>query len=125
MLWGWTPEVTHVHEYDGAKLVATRVVSEPVWDEEQRMMMLEYLRYRRGLGPHGFPMSEVTSPLADPANPDGEYRFFADPLPLVDYAEKARLDAADAYRKSLGDGGSMNGLIFTVQKIEGSRPKLL
>lgn len=114
-----------MHEYEGGRLTTSRVVTEPAWDEEQRLMMVEYLRYRRGLGPHGFPMSEVTSEFADPANPESKYRFFADPLPLVDYAEKARLDAAEAYRKSLGDGGSMNGLIFTVQKVEGARPKLL
>ena len=125
VLWGWQPEVTHVHEYEDGKLTASRVVTEHAWDEEQRLMLVEFMRYQRGIGPNGFPVAETTSPLADPANPDGEWRYFADPLPVVDYAEKARLDAQDAYRKSLGDGGSMNGLIFTVEKIEGHRPKLL
>ena len=95
----------------------TRTVTEPEWDDEQRALMLEYMRWQRRLGPHGHPMDEATSPLADPANRDGTYRYYADPLPIVDYAERERALAAEAYRKSLGDGESMAGLIFTVERI--------
>jgi len=87
--------------------------------------VLAYLRWQRKLGAHGHPMDEATSPLADPANPDAKWRYYADPLPIVDYAQKAKLDAEDAWRDGLQDGESMNGLIFTVERIPVDRSGLL
>lgn len=99
---------------------------EPEWDDEQRAYIIEYLAWRRRIGSHGHPMDEATSPLADPANPDAEWRYVADPLPIIDFAERERTAVRDAYRKQLGDEGSMAGLIFTVERVNlAGRPRLL
>ncbi len=68
-------------------------------------------------GPHGHPMAEATSPLADPGNPDGTYRYVAGPLPVIDYAEQAENGARDAYRKKWPDA-DMQSLIFPVKRVE-------
>lgn len=99
---------------------------EPEWNDEQRQLVIEYLRWQRRIGPHGHPMDEATSPLADPANREAEWRYYADPLPIVDHAARARGLVEEAYRRNLREGDSMAGLIFTVEKVpvDPTRPRL-
>jgi len=70
-------------------------------------------------------MDEATSPLADPANRAGqEYEYFCD-LPIVDFAERAKAQAQANYAKGLGEGETMAGLIFPVEKRLVNRAPLL
>lgn len=81
--------------------------------------MLAYQRYASDLGAHGYLMSEVTD---DRANPnyygDDYYRYIAE-APRTDWAERARLDAIEAWRDAAGENANMNGLIFPVRKVGG------
>lgn len=79
--------------------------------------MVAYNLHLATLGPHGFPTSEATSSEADPNNRLGSFKFVADDVPTIDFVEKARRDAEDAYRENYKDA-NMNGLSFPVRKIE-------
>lgn len=116
-LWGWEPSTLTEHVYEDGVLVGTVSFPEPEFDDEQRSLLLAYEIHRSQLGPHGFLMPETTSPDADPNNPEGTVRFVADAVPTVDYAEKAKRNAEDAYRKQY-EGADMSGLIFRVHREE-------
>lgn len=116
-LWGWEPRTFTEYIYEDGLLVGTVSQVEPEFDDEQRDLLLAHALHVSSLGPHGFLMSEVTSPDADPNNKDGSIRFVADTIPTVDYAEKARRDAEDAYKKAY-EGANMSGLIFRVHREE-------
>lgn len=90
---------------------------ETEWDDEQRELFLALDRWERDLGPHGHPMSEATSPDADPANPAGTY-YYAVGLPIVDYAQQVIDDARDAYREQYKDSRIPNGLIWIAERVE-------
>lgn len=98
---------------EGGRQVTYR---EPEWDEDQLAMMLEWQRREHDRGPHGHPLSESTSPLANPSSWDSQWTYVAD-LPVTDYAEKARQDAIDRIKKQYPDG-NLNGLIFPVRRVE-------
>lgn len=86
------------------------------WDDEQRALAIASFEVDRETPDHGFHLSEALSAEADPANRDGAFKFRAG-LPVVDWAEKARRDAADAYRRD-NDNANMNGLFFPVEKVD-------
>lgn len=88
--------------------------------------MLGVEAYDRSLDPNGIPFDQATDPLNSPDNPDGTGYFQAgvpvtDPdgvttfAPLINLAEKAKLDRMDAYRKAVGEDGNVNGVFFPVQ----------
>lgn len=82
-------------------------------------MLLASRAIEADLGPHGHPMSESTSALANPSNNDAKWRYVATERPTVDYAAKALGDAQDAYRERWGkDKPLPHGLLFAVEKIE-------
>jgi hypothetical protein len=91
-------------------------VVEPEWDEEQLNLVLAEQFVRNMTGPNGEWMPEATSPDADP-NAYSGYRY-APEGPFINQAEKVRLDAEEALRKSLGKDANMNGIYFTVKKVE-------
>lgn len=77
-------------------------------------------------------MDEALNPANDPNNTDGTGYFRAgvpvtDPDgvttwgPLVDLADKAQLDAMDAYRKAGGDDVNVNGVFFPVNLVPRTR----
>ncbi len=66
-------------------------------------------------------MSEATSALADPNNPAGQWRYVADELPQVDFAEAAGNARREAYRKKYKDA-DMDTLIFPVRRVERRPP---
>jgi hypothetical protein len=81
------------------------------------------------LGDHGQPMDEATSPDSDPSNREGTHFYRAGVRvtspeghvtygPVVDFAKKAELDAAEAFRKASGENANLNGLMFPVQRVE-------
>lgn len=91
--------------------------AEPEFTPEQVDLLLASDLLEADTGPHGFLLSESTSPDADPANDNAKFRFVGKRAPMVDYAEKARLDAADAFKAKYKDA-NLNGLIFRVEKVD-------
>lgn len=89
---------------------------EPEWDDEQRDILLALEEYRRGIGPNGESLFEATSIRADPAyQGPGKILYFAHG-PFTNYAERARLNAVEAYRKEAGEKANLNGMYWTVEK---------
>lgn len=50
---------------------------EAEYDAEQYAMLAALEEYEAGLGPHGLPMDETTSPDADPNNENAKYHYEA------------------------------------------------
>lgn len=73
-------------------MIGSMAVTESEWSRDDVAQMLASIIAERELDPNGFPISEVT----DPAN---RYAFEGREVPIVNYAEKARRDAEDAYYK--------------------------
>lgn len=102
---------------------------EAEFDREQYLLLVASDELESDVGPHGHPMTEATSGEADPNNPDGAWFYRAGVprpdrdgstiyVPLIDYASKAREDAEDAFRASLGKDQKMpNGLVFPVTRV--------
>jgi hypothetical protein len=96
-------------------------VQEPEFDRSQYELLAALEEYEADLGPHGQLMSEATSPDADPGNAARKYRFVSGidgrpGLPLVDWAAKARDDAADVYYKQYPDT-PRSGHLWVVRKV--------
>lgn len=92
------------------------MVTESEWSADERAWLIASRDYESSIGGHGHFLEESTSPLADPANKDGLWRYEAGSAPQVDYAAKAQHEAQDAYRKAWPDA-SMAGLFFPVRKV--------
>lgn len=91
-------------------------VNEPEFDDDDLALMEAWLEIEAD-SPHGYSMSEATSPLADPNNRDGEYRYEVG-LPLVDYRQAALEQAQEDYRTLVGKDGKMpKGLVWTAKKV--------
>jgi hypothetical protein len=116
-LGGWEPAQVTTYEYapDGA-LVRSITVTEPEWDGREVAQLIASRRLDLR-GPHGHLLVESMSPDADPNNRGGTHYYESD-FPRVDFAERARLNAADRYRAGLGENESMNGLVFPVRKVD-------
>ena len=91
-------------------------VKESEWDDEQLDLVMAEDMIRRMTGKNGEWLPDATSDAADPMAYSG-FRYAADG-PFTNWAEKERLDAEEALRKSLGENGNMNGIYFTVDKFE-------
>lgn len=83
-------------------------------------------------GPHGFTMTDATSPDADPSDHDSVWKFVAGvPVvspeghrlraPVIDYAEKARLDFLDRLHNR--DPDPTNGVIVPVFRVPRAKRK--
>lgn len=117
-MWGWEPTVTtEERDADGNLLRVTTSHAEPEFTQHQVDLLLASDLLEADIGSHGQLMSEAMSPDGDPANANAKYRFVGKKAPLVDRAEKARLDAQDAYKKKYKDA-NLNGAIFTVEKVD-------
>lgn len=107
------------YEYDTAgRLVRATTTTEPEWSPGDVDLMLAAAAADRETGPHGHPLWESTSDEASPTNYSSTLRYVAGPI-LTDWAEKARRDAEDKFRKQFPNE-SLNGRIFTVKKIGGT-----
>lgn len=117
-LWGWEPVVTaEERDADGNLLRVTTSRAEPEFTPHQVDLLLASDLLEADIGPHGQLMSEALSSDGDPANRNAKYRFVGKAAPLIDRAEKARLDAQDSYKKKYKDA-NMNGAIFSVEKVD-------
>lgn len=92
------------------------VIAEPEWDTEQVDLLLALELFKRDLGPNGELMSEATSEAADPNNYRDPLRYVSHG-PFTNWAEKAKQDAIDAFKKDSPDA-NMNGMYWTVEKQE-------
>lgn len=90
--------------------------TEPEWDDDQVEMLTAYEQFKASIGPHGQPLSIAQDPASDPTNYDGKYYFVGED-PVVDWAEKARLDRRSSWEKD-HPNGNMHGLIFGVRLVD-------
>ena len=91
--------------------------SEPEWDEEQLDLIAAQQIIQANTGSNGEWLPEATNDdLADP-NAYSGLRYYAEG-PITNWAEKARLDAVDAWRKSEGKEANANGKFWAVRKMD-------
>jgi hypothetical protein len=93
---------------------------EPEWrPEDLDLALAAHALDREPVGPHGHPLSESTSPDADPNNPKGThfYRVAYDGEPIVDFAEGPRQRAIAAYKQK-HPGADMSALMFIVERVD-------
>lgn len=88
---------------------------EPEWSRADVEALLALKELQR-VGPHGQPMSEATSPLADPARPDREWRYEVDVY--TDFAARELERAKDAYKREYGDDADLSALTWVVRKVD-------
>lgn len=94
-------------------------MQESDWDDEQRDLVIAEQIIRNNTGPNGEWMPDAVSKPLEGADPNAYsgYRYVTNG-PFTNWAEKARRDAEDEYRKALGENGNMNGVFFGVEKFE-------
>lgn len=68
------------------------------------------------VGPHGQPMVEATSPLANPANPNRTIGYEIDVY--TDFAQQKLEQAKEAYKREYGDDADMSSLTWVVRKVD-------
>ena len=100
-------------------LVGTVTTREVEWDEDERNLMLAHMELESDIGPHGHPMSEATSALADPANPGRQWKYVFRDKPVWDRAAKALAEGRDAYKEAyFKDKPLPAGLHFSVDRVD-------
>lgn len=92
-------------------------VTESEWDEEQVQLLLAEEKVRALTGPNGEWLPDATAPGADPNDYDTHYRYVASG-PHLNWAEKTLLDARDRYREEAGEKANLNGLSWTVDRLD-------
>jgi hypothetical protein len=92
-------------------------ITESEWDDESRDWVTALAFVERNTGRNGEWLPDATSPAASPTSYDSGYRYVTDG-PFTNYAEKARLDAMDAHKKAAGKEANLNGLFFTVDRLD-------
>ncbi len=113
---GWEPaEVTRYEYDDEGRLSAAITEREPEWCRADVEALIAFVEMGR-VGPHGQPMSEATSRLADPSNPDAEWRYVVEVW--TDFAAKAKSEFIRDYKSKYGDDANMDELGFIVKKVE-------
>lgn len=104
------------YEYDDAgRLVGSVTEREPEWSRTDVEALIAFLENGR-VGPHGQPMSEATSPLANPGNPDRQWGYEVDVY--TDFAAQAEQREREAFKKAYGDDVDMSALRWIVRKVE-------
>lgn len=112
---GWEPREVTRYEYEDGVLVGSVTEREPEFSREDVEAFIALMESQR-VGPHGHPMSEATSPLADPSNPNRKWEYVT-PLPEVDFATAAKNATIDKYRAAYPDA-DMSSLLWRVEKRE-------
>jgi hypothetical protein len=92
--------------YEGANHVGTIVTREAEFNDQDIALLLAHREIRADMGSHGIPLSEALDPKNQFAFTTGR---------VMDWAEKARLDAIDQFRKDFPDA-DMHGLFFPVRR---------
>lgn len=76
---------------------------------------MAFLEARR-VGPHGQPMSEATSPDANPQNPNRKWGYEVDVY--TDFAAQKLARFKRDYKAQYGDDVNMDELRFIVRKVD-------
>lgn len=92
-----------------------RVETEPEWDEEQLDLLLALDGLDAPVGPHGIPMDEATSPLADANDRHRGYHY--ETRVKVDHAQRALNTAQDQRRAAYPDEDA-GSLLWTLVRVE-------
>lgn len=107
------------------RLTTVHVEREPEWTPDQVALVLGVEAYEALIGPHGQPLDEALSVDSDPSNRQGKRIYRAGvPVttpegqtvyaPLRDWAQKAKDDAVESYKKSVGEDANLNGLVWPI-----------
>ncbi|MDD7930067.1 hypothetical protein [Microbacterium thalli] len=72
-------------------------------------------------GRHGEWLPDATSDGADP-NVDSGYGYMPRG-PFTNWAERAEQNALAAHRKQAGEDANLNGVYFTVERVDYTRPE--
>lgn len=116
---GWEPsEYTEYRYDDSGRLTGTVTTREPEWDDEQLGLALAFAEFMRDMGPNGEQLVDATSPKADPNYYELDAIRYVAHGPFTNWAEKRRLDAIDQYKKAAGDNANLNGMFWTVEKVD-------
>ena len=115
MLSGWTPTETHHIERDADGVTEVVVTRDSEWDDEQIALLIAVKGLSAEIGPHGQPMDEAMSTLADPfQRQPGGYRYVAHVR--RDHAQQA-LATAQADRAAKYPEADLSADIWTVEKV--------
>lgn len=91
--------------------------TESEWDDESRDLAIASDLLRRRTGALGQYLPESTAPGADPTDYKSGYRYVSEG-PFIDWAEKTERDALEALRKDRGENANLNGVYFTVRRLD-------
>lgn len=104
------------YEYDDdGRLTSSWTESE--WDDEQVSLLQAHDLIVRNTGSNGEWLPEATADGGDPTRSESGYVYQAQG-PFTNWAERMRMDAYDAYKKEKGEKANLNGVYFTVEKVE-------
>jgi hypothetical protein len=99
---------------------AFHVEQEAEFDDEQVALLVAAQRARDEIGPHGIPMKDATSPLADPNNRREGWHY--EPRFRVDHAERAKNQAL-ADRAKAFPNEDQGSLLVSLERVEETPPK--
>lgn len=113
---GWEPSEFTRYEYDGdGRLVGSVTEREPEWCRADVEALIAYIEMGR-VGPHGQPMSEATSRLADPANPEREWDYAVEAV--TDFAARRESEFRRGYQAAYGDDVDWSSTKLIVKKVD-------
>lgn len=96
-------------------MIFSETTREPEFSRADVESMIAFIESQR-VGHHGQPMSEATSPLADPLNRDRRWKYVAEPW--TDFADQALERAKKKFRAEHGDAVDLDGVIWQVRKVD-------
>ena len=113
---GWEPVTATTYEYDDAgRLIGSVTEREPEWSRADVEALVAH-RERGRVGPHGQPMSEATSQLANPSNRERGWDYEVDVY--TDFAQQKLTQEKDAFKRAYGDDADMSALAWIVRKVD-------
>lgn len=95
------------------RIVTSITARESEWCRADVEALIAFIEMGR-VGPHGQPMSEATSPLANPSNRDRQWEYKVEAW--ADFAAKAESEFKRDYKKRYGDD-ALDGIKFIVKKV--------
>jgi hypothetical protein len=95
------------------------VDTEPEWDEEQVDLLLALTDTEPDIGPHGIPMRDAVSPLADPNDRFRGWHY--EPRVRVDHAQRV-LNIAQADRAKTYPDEDAGSLLWSLERVEDGPP---
>lgn len=100
-------------------MVRSVTTRESEWTPDEVSALLASRIIEKDMGPHGHPLSEATSPLANPADVNAKWKYVAREKPAVDYAAKALGDYQDWFKeKYFKDKPLPHGYHFSVDRVD-------